>query len=64
MSEQIYCILLMMGGTVWFSYINGTMFSLLQTYDEKEAELEARFEYFEELRKNYNIDDSTYKSVR
>lgn len=28
-SERIYCILLMMAGTVWFSYINGTIFSLL-----------------------------------
>ena len=27
--QQVFCIFLMVAGTVWFSYINGTIFSLL-----------------------------------
>lgn len=52
-SERIFCILLMIGGTVWFSYINGTIFGLLQTCDESEAALEAKYTFLDTLNNEY-----------
>lgn len=63
-TERIYCILLMMAGTVWFSYINGTIFSLLQTYDHKQAALDAKIEFLDGLKNHYNINKQLYLNVR
>lgn len=63
-SERIYCIILMMAGTVWFSYINGTIFSLLQTYDATEAALDAKFEFLDNLKNDYEMSPQLYLSIR
>lgn len=63
-TERIYTMALMMTGTVWFSYINGTIFSLLQVSDAKEAALDAKFEFLDSVKNEYDMDQQLYLNCR
>ncbi len=61
--ERVVCMLLMVIGTVSFSFGTGALSSIIQSYDSKEAALKEKISYLKELRLEYKIEDGLYNKI-
>ena len=59
-TEQIFCIILMVCGVVWFAAINGIIFNMLQVFNITNAELLSKLTRLNELKQKYDVTKKLY----
>lgn len=59
-AERIVACIIMVIGVIAFSFSTGSLSSIIQNVDSRQAAYRQRLDVLKELRKNYGIDDNLY----
>ena len=62
--ERIFCILIMLAGVTSFTFISGSLSSVLSNYDNTQANLNQQLLYLNRLSMQHNISNSLLEDVR
>jgi hyperpolarization activated cyclic nucleotide-gated potassium channel 1 len=62
-SEKIICSLLMILGVLTFSYMTGALSSIIQSYDNSEAQLKEKISTLNEISAEYNLDVNLFNKL-
>lgn len=62
--ERIFCILIMLAGVTSFTFISGSLSSVLSNYDHSQATLQQQLLYLNKLSMTHNISDSLIQDIR
>lgn len=58
--EMVFCSIIMLVGVISFSFANGSLASILTTYDSENAHLTEKLTTLKNIRKNYNLPNQLY----
>ena len=61
--EQIYCICLMMTGVFIFSMVSGSLASILASFDQVNADLQAKVMFLKRLQTKYELPPEICKEI-
>ena len=61
--EKILCIFLMITGVIGFSFVTGSLASLIQNEDSNQAKLKESLHILQEIREEYNIGNTLYSHL-
>jgi len=61
--EQYFCIALMLFGVLYFSFLSGSLASILSAIDQKNAELQGKIMFLKRLKEKYAIPNHIYKEI-
>ena len=62
--ERIFCIIIMMAGVTSFTFISGTLSSIISNSDAAQSALQEKLLYLGKLRQQHNISDQLYFEIR
>ena len=62
--ERIFCIIIMMAGVTSFTFISGTLSSIISNSDAAQSALQEKLLYLGKLRTQHNISDQLYFEIR
>ena len=62
--ERMFCIVIMLAGVTSFTFISGTLSSILSNYDTSQAQLQEKLLYLGKLRQQHNISDQLFGDIR
>lgn len=62
--ERIFCIFIMLAGVTAFTFISGSVSSVLSNYDHSQANLQQQLLYLNKLRMQHNISESLVLDIR
>jgi hypothetical protein len=54
-AEKIFCILIMVIGVIAFSFASGSLASVIQNYDNENAQLKSRLKVLQQMYKEYSF---------
>ena len=63
MEEKLFSMLLMCFGILSFSFATGTLSSIIQSYDHKEAALKEKITTLNQIQKQYSLDVSLFNKL-
>lgn len=63
-TEQIFCIIIMVVGVIAFSFASGSLASIMQNYDSKNAQLNDKMKKLKKIYTEYNIPYELYGKVK
>jgi hypothetical protein len=58
--EFMFCSVIMLVGVIAFSFANGSLASILTTYDSENAHLHEKLNTLKNIRKHYNLPNELY----
>ena len=61
--EKILCIFLMITGVIGFSFVTGSLASLIQNEDSNQAKLKESMHILQEIKEEYNIGNNLYSHL-
>ncbi len=59
--ERIFCIFLMMIGVVSFTFISGSLSSIISNFDQSSANIQEKLLFLNKLKLNYGIEGDLYE---
>ena len=62
-AERIVASIIMIIGVIAFSFSTGSLSSIIQNVDSRQAEYRKRLEILKQLKKNFNIGDKLYNEL-
>jgi hypothetical protein len=62
--ERIYCVFIMFIGVISFTFANGSLASILSSYDEQNVDLNQKLEVLNKIRNEYLIPRELYIECR
>lgn len=62
--ERIFCVVLMIVGVTSFSFVTGSLSSIMANYDQNQAVLQEKLLHLNKLKKINNIPDDLYDEIR
>mmetsp|Transcript_39958 Transcript_39958/g.61134 ORF Transcript_39958/g.61134 Transcript_39958/m.61134 type:complete len:189 (-) Transcript_39958:30-596(-) len=62
--ERLFCIGVMIIGQIAFSFISGSLSSILQNYDSANAFYEEKIQYLNSLTKKYDLSEDLYSRIK
>lgn len=63
LTEMVYCIFLMVMGVLSFSFATGTLSSIIQSYDSKEAAMKEKIATLMQLNNDYKFGKPLYRDL-
>ena len=63
-AERIYSLILMSFGAVFYSFIIGSLSSLVASLDAKHAEMNQKVQILQSMKKEFKLPDGLYDKVR
>ena len=61
--EQVFCMVLMLFGLLFFSMISGSLSSMFESMDIQTAELDAKLMFLKTLKDKYRLPQDIYKEI-
>lgn len=63
-SERIFCMILMLIGVVSFSYLTGSLTSMISRHDIKEQMYKEKVQTLNDLMQEFDLDYDVYNSIQ
>lgn len=62
--ERIFCSMIMLIGVISFSYANGSLSSIMTTYDNKSVPMQEKMDVLNNILKDFDIPNELYLSCK